>query len=182
MDTIGTIGTPASMAARTYPVLPLKSITFCDSVGRIASKSPPGNTITAASEASGRGFIAAGRNEPDPLKELLGRLDRQDVVAERVEPPVVTEPVVEVHREGRQVRQSAGVVGDQRSAGRDAAEVPDLGTEVAFGDWPQEADDAFGQHRVPFGDPRPRQVRALASGSDGTAISVTNLREKVMLS
>jgi hypothetical protein len=25
-------------------------------------------------------------------------------------------------------------------------------------------------------------VRALASGSDGTAISVTNLREKVMLS
>ena len=111
MDTTGTIGTPASMAARTYPVLPLKSITFCDSVGR-----------------------------------------------------------------------SDGVVGDQqRPAGRDAAEVPDLGTEVALGDWPQEADDAFGQHRVPFGDPRPRQVRALTSGSDGTAISVTNLRENVML-
>ena len=59
------------------------------------------------------------------------------------------------------VGRSAGVVGDQqRTAGRDAAEVPDLGTEVALGDWPQEADDAFGQHRVPLGDPRTRQVRA----------------------
>ena len=37
IETMGTIGTPASMAVRTYPVRPLKSMMFCASVGRIAS-------------------------------------------------------------------------------------------------------------------------------------------------
>ena len=141
-------------------------MTFCARVGRIASKSPAGNTITAASrgECTG-GVVPAGRNEPELLKELLGRPDGQDVVAERVQRPVVTEPVVEVHREGRQVgrRRSTRVVGDeQRAAGRDAAQVPNFGAEVALGDRPQEADDSFGQLRIPLGDLRTRWLRRLS--------------------
>lgn len=34
METAGTIGTPASIAVRTYPLRPLKSMTFSDAVGR----------------------------------------------------------------------------------------------------------------------------------------------------
>ena len=34
METAGTIGTPASIAVLTYPLRPLKSMTFSVSVGR----------------------------------------------------------------------------------------------------------------------------------------------------
>ncbi|COY17017.1 Uncharacterised protein [Mycobacterium tuberculosis] len=37
MDTAGTMGTPASTAVLTYPLRPLKSITFSAKVGRYAS-------------------------------------------------------------------------------------------------------------------------------------------------
>jgi hypothetical protein len=151
------------MAVRTYPVLPLKSMTF------LRQRRPRGVVVSpgkdhhrgVVGECAG-GVIPAGRNDPELLQELFGGPDGQDVVAQRVERAVVAEPVVEVHRENRQIgrRRTTGMIGDEQGATRGyAAQILYFRAEVPLDDRSQHADHPFGQVRIPLCDLRNLLIR-----------------------
>src|ERR1700757_3821536 len=138
MDTAGTIGTPASIAVLTYPLRPLKSMTFSDPVGR---------DVAGAPEDPGR------------------HAREEDVVTERVDGAVVAELFVEVDAEDRDVHRehATGVVADHQCApGREGLQAVPLGPEGGLQDRPHHAHQALGQARVEFVDVP--DVRVIAVG------------------
>ncbi len=123
---------------------------------------PVGVVVTAGKDdhhAAGAqrfgGVLPVGPDVAGPPEQPARQAHEQDVVAQRVDRPLVAELVVEVDAEDRDIHRehSAGVVADhQCAAGREGVQAVHLGAEIPLQHRAQHTHQALGQPRVELAD------------------------------